>query len=53
MHIFNRQAMNINLLRGFIFGFSQSVPFFAYAAVNYYGGWLVENEGMPYGDVFK
>jgi ATP-binding cassette subfamily B (MDR/TAP) protein 1 len=40
-------------LRGFIFGFAQSVPYFAYATVMYYGGWLVQNEGLQFDRVFK
>ncbi|ODM94055.1 Multidrug resistance protein 1A [Orchesella cincta] len=46
-------TLKVNLIRGFIFGFSQSIPFFAYAAVNYYGAKLITDENMPYGDVFK
>jgi len=40
-------------MRGFVFGFAQSVPFFAYSAVMYYGGQLIENEGLGYEKVFK
>ncbi len=40
-------------IRGLIFGFAQSVPFFAYAACMYYGGYLVDNEGLDYEKVFK
>ncbi|CAG7827122.1 unnamed protein product [Allacma fusca] len=39
--------------RGFIFGFSQSIPLFAYAAVLYYGGYLVQNSGLDFTLVFK
>ncbi len=40
-------------IRGVIFGFAQSIPFFAYAACMYYGGYLVENEGLEYEKTFK
>ena len=40
-------------IRGLVFGFAQSVPFFAYAGCMYYGGWLVVNEGLDYKNVFK
>lgn len=40
-------------LRGIIFGFSQSMPFFAYAGCMYYGGYLVYNENLDYKLVFK
>jgi hypothetical protein len=29
------------------------MPLFAYSAVLYYGGYLIENEGYFYGEVFK
>ena len=40
-------------LRGFIFGFSQSIQFVAWAVIMWYGGYLVENEGVLFEDVFK
>ena len=40
-------------IRGLVFGFSQSMPFFAYAGCMYYGGYLVEHEGLEYEKVFK
>eukprot|EP00095_Tigriopus_kingsejongensis_P007959 snap_masked-scaffold1653_size32093-processed-gene-0.0 protein:Tk07959 transcript:snap_masked-scaffold1653_size32093-processed-gene-0.0-mRNA-1 annotation:"P-glycoprotein" len=40
-------------IRGLIFGFAQSVPFLAYSGCMYYGGWLVENQGLDYKNVFK
>ena len=40
-------------LRGMVFGFAQSMPFFAYATCMYYGGYLVENEDLEYEKVFK
>ena len=40
-------------LRGLVFGFAQSVPFFAYCGCMYYGGILVENEGLEYKKVFR
>ncbi len=41
------------VIRGLIFGFAQSIIFFAYATCMYYGGQLVENEGLEYEKVFK
>jgi hypothetical protein len=40
-------------LRGAVFGLAQSVIFFAYAATMFYGGRLIENEGLDYSVVFK
>uniref|UniRef100_T1JDG5 ABC-type xenobiotic transporter n=1 Tax=Strigamia maritima TaxID=126957 RepID=T1JDG5_STRMM len=40
-------------VRGIIFGVSQSLPCVSYAASMWYGGYLIEKEGVPYEDVFK
>ena len=40
-------------LRGLVFGFAQSVPFFAYCGCMYYGGILVQSEGLEYKKVFR
>ncbi|XP_063224733.1 multidrug resistance protein homolog 49-like [Bacillus rossius redtenbacheri] len=40
-------------LRGFIFAFGQSSPFFGYALSLYYGGYLVATEGLPYENIIK
>ena len=40
-------------LRGLIFGFAQATPFMAYAGCMYYGGYLVQYEGLDYKNVFK
>ena len=40
-------------IRGAVFGSSSSIPLFAYAAVLYYGGWLVVNENLDFQIVFK
>ena len=40
-------------IRGIVFGFAQSVPFFAYGGCMFYGGYLVYTEGIPYKIVFK
>ncbi|XP_049809971.1 ATP-dependent translocase ABCB1-like [Schistocerca nitens] len=40
-------------VRGVVFGLSRSIGFFAYSACMFYGGSLVESEGLPYKDVFK
>lgn len=39
--------------RGLVFGMARSVSFFAYAACMYYGGYLIETEGLFYAKVFK
>lgn len=39
--------------RGVVYGLAESVMYFAYAACMFYGGQLVVNTGLPYGDVFK
>jgi len=49
-HVRSRRQSHI---RGVVFGLAQSIPFFAYAAAMYYGGYLVENKNVDYEDVFK
>nr|CAD7462520.1 unnamed protein product [Timema tahoe] len=39
--------------RALVFGMASSIMFFAYGACMYYGGKLVEQEGIPYSNVFK
>nr|WEU75111.1 ABCB1-mScarlet-I fusion protein [Vector pPB-pCoBlast-actin5c-abcb1(67-1411)-mScI] len=46
-------ALKHSHLRGAAFGFAQCVPFLAYSVVMLYGGYLVENDNMPYENVFK
>ena len=40
-------------MRGFTFGFAQAAPKFSYGITMWYGGYLVENEGVKYEDAFK
>ena len=40
-------------IRGMSFGISQSIPFFAYSLCMYYGGYLVDTEGLEYQEVFR
>ena len=40
-------------MRGFIFGFAQAIPQFAYGLTMWYGGYLVENDGLEFKDAFK
>ena len=40
-------------IRGMTFGISQSIPFFAYSLCMYYGGLLVDTEGLEYQKVFR
>lgn len=72
----HQAALRKSWVRGFIFGFANSLPMFAYATTMYYGGksklnyslfipnfysyfikpnkgWLVANEGLDFGTVFK
>ena len=46
-------ALKKSHLRGIVFGFAQSTPFFAYAGCMYYGGYLVETEGLPFKKCFQ
>ncbi len=39
--------------RGVVFGIAQSMPFFAYATCLFYGGHLVDTEGLEYKNVFR
>ena len=40
-------------IRGIVFGFAQSVPFFAYGGCMFYGGYRVYYDGIAYKVVFK
>ena len=50
---FLQQAKRKSHLRGLVFGFAQSMPFFAYAGCMYYGGYLVDKKELAYQNVFK
>ncbi|KAL5288061.1 pgp-2.2 family protein [Megaselia abdita] len=47
------QAKKNTHYRGVVYGLAESVMYFAYATCMFYGGQLVVNTGLPYGDVFK
>ncbi len=47
------EAKRKSHIRGVVFGFAQSMPFFAYAACMYYGGYLVDKDDLEYEKVFK
>ena len=49
----HKKALKQAHIRGAIFGFAQATPFFAYAACMYYGGYLVDTDGLDYESVFK
>ena len=49
----HRSAHVRSNVRGIVFGFAQSVPFFAYGGCMFYGGYLVYTEGIQYKIVFK
>lgn len=40
-------------LRGPVFSFGQTAPFFGYGLSLYYGGYLISTEGLPYKNVIK
>ena len=40
-------------MRGMLFGFAQATPNYAYGLIMWYGGYLVENDGLLYKDAFK
>ncbi|XP_024941153.1 multidrug resistance protein 2 [Cephus cinctus] len=40
-------------IRAVIYSFARSMPFFAYAIIMYYGGYLIENEGLEFTNLFK
>ena len=47
------EAKRKSHIRGLVFGFAQSMPFFAYAGCMYYGGYLVDREGLEYQRVYR
>ena len=49
----HQEAMKKSHLRGLVFGFAQSTPFFAYAGCMYYGGYLVENDNLEFKKCFQ
>ena len=49
----HKRIMKRTHLRGIVFGFAQAAPFFAYAVVMYYGGYLIREAGLGYNDAFK
>ncbi|GAB6020133.1 hypothetical protein CHUAL_002862 [Chamberlinius hualienensis] len=49
----HRKAILESHLRGLIFGAAQSTTFFTYAAIMYYGGYLVQNQRIEYEVMFK
>jgi len=40
-------------LFGVVFALLQSMIFFAYAAIFYFGAWLIAHDGLPYDAMFK
>jgi hypothetical protein len=40
-------------LFGFAFSFMQAMIFFSYAAIFYFGAWLITNDGLAYDSMFK
>jgi len=40
-------------ISAFIFGLSQSLIFFGYAAIFTFGAWLIMNRGLYFEDMFK
>ena len=46
-------SINKSYAVGLMFSVSQSLIFFAYAAIFYLGAYLVENDGLDFVDMFK
>ena len=40
-------------MTGLSFAFSQSLIFFAYAAIFTFGAWLITHKGLAFGNMFK
>ena len=49
----HRMTLSKAHMRGFIFGFSQAIQFFSWAACVFFGGYLVFREEMTFHQVFK
>ena len=49
----HRMTLSKAHMRGFIFGFSQAIQFFSWAACVFYGGYLVFGKEMTFHQVFK
>ena len=49
----HQEAKKKSHIRGLVFGFAQSMPFFAYAGTMYYGGYLVDKKELEYQNVYK
>ncbi|KAK7086307.1 tRNA N6-adenosine threonylcarbamoyltransferase [Halocaridina rubra] len=49
----HQEALKKSHLRGGAFGFAQSMPFFAYGSMMFYGGYLVSVKAIDYERVFK
>jgi len=47
------KALRTAHIRGAVFGFAQTMPFFAYGISLWYGGYLVHYEGLPYENIIK
>jgi ATP-binding cassette subfamily B (MDR/TAP) protein 1 len=45
--------MKMAHLFGFAFSFLQAMIFFCYAAIFYFGAWLIAYEGLEYDAMFK
>lgn len=53
LSVSHMKAKSKSHIRGLVFGFAQSMPFFAYAGCMYYGGYLVDKKELEYQNVFK
>ncbi len=49
----HNKAKKKSHIRGLVFGFAQSMPFYAYAGCMYYGGYLVDQKSLEYQNVYK
>ncbi|XP_021371104.1 multidrug resistance protein 2-like [Mizuhopecten yessoensis] len=53
LNVFYANGKKRSVLQGVMYGLSQSMIFFAYAATFTYGGYLVQYENLPFESVFK
>lgn len=49
----NKIILRNNHIRGVTMGIARSAIYFAYAICMYFGARLIENDGVPYEDVYK
>jgi hypothetical protein len=48
-----RRHLRRTHLVGFVFSFTQAMTFFTYAAIFYFGAWLIAYDGLAFDNMFK